>query len=89
MRACRHRPRSRGFLPLALLGDAAGRNELRQAKLALQGPLVQTLIDALEGRTAEAERALRAYSTQGEDRRRFYHHFTFYLAMGFAAGRSA
>ena len=77
-------PEVQGFLALALLGDAAGRAELRQAKLDLQGPLVRTLIDALEGRTTEAERALRAYSTQGEDRRRFYHHFTFYLAMGFA-----
>jgi len=78
------RPELLGFLPLALLGDAAGREELRQAELDLQGPIVRTLIDALEGRTIEAERALRAYSTHGEDRRRFYHHFTFYLAMGFA-----
>ncbi len=77
-------PEIAGFLPLALLGEAAGRDELRRAPLDRQRLLIHTLIDALEGRTAEAERALRTYSTQGEDRRRYYHHFTFYLAMGFA-----
>ena len=34
-----------------------------------------------DGRTAQAERALDAYSGQGEERRRYYHHFTFYRAM--------
>ncbi len=77
-------PEIRGFIVLALLGDAAGRDELRRADLGQQGVLVRALIDALEGRTAEAERALRSYSSQGEERRRYYHHFTFYRAMGFA-----
>ena len=77
-------PEIRGFIVLALLGDAAGRAELRKANLRQQEVLVRALIDALEGRTAEAERALRSYSTQGEERRRYYHHFTFYRAMGFA-----
>ena len=77
-------PVIRGFMILALLGDPAGRAELRKAELGQQDVLVGALIDALEGRTADAERALRSYSTQGEERRRYYHHFTFYRAMGFA-----
>ena len=77
-------PEIRGFITLALLGDPAGRDELRKADLGQQQVLVRALIDALEGRTADAERALRSYSTQGEERRRYYHHFTFYRAMGFA-----
>ncbi len=77
-------PEVRGFIVLALLGDQAGRDELRKANLGQADVLVRALIDALEGRTAQAERALRSYSTQGEERRRYYHHFTFYRAMGFA-----
>ncbi len=77
-------PEIRGFITLALLGDPAGRGELRKAELGQQTVLIRALIDALEGRTADAERALRSYSTQGEERRRYYHHFTFYRAMGFA-----
>ena len=39
--------------------------------------------------TAEAERELTGYSDQGEERRRYYHHFTFFRAMGAAlVGRS-
>lgn len=77
-------PEVRSFIILALLGDPAGRDELRKSRLGQQSVLVGALIDALEGRTAEAERVLRSYSTQGEERRRYYHHFTFYRAMGFA-----
>ena len=77
-------PEIRGFMILALLGDPGGRDELRKADLGQHVVLVRVLIDALEGRTAEAERALRSYSSQGEERRPYYHHFTFYKAMGFA-----
>jgi eukaryotic-like serine/threonine-protein kinase len=82
--AQRHRlsppPEIRAFFGLSLLGDAAGRQELRSAHFP-QGALLDILLDALDGRTAQAEQALNAYSGQGEERRRYYHHFTFYRAM--------
>jgi len=82
-------PLIHGFLALALLGDPAGREELREASLGQQDALVRALIDAIEGHTVEAERALTAYVGQGEERRRYYHHFTFYRAMASAVlGRS-
>ena len=51
--------------------------------------MIRILLDAIEGRTVEAERALAAYTGEGEERRRYYHHFTFYRAMACAlVGRS-
>jgi len=77
-------PNIQGFLSLALLGDPAGREELRRADLGQQTALIRALIDAIEGHTGEAERELTAYGGQGEERRRYYHHFTFYRAMASA-----
>jgi TolB-like protein len=82
-------PMIQGFLVLALLGDPAGREELRKAGLGQQAGLIGLLMDAIEGRTVEAERALAAYTGEGEERRRYYHHFTFFRAMASAVlGRS-
>ena len=82
-------PTIQGFLVLALLGDPAGRAELRKANLGQQAGMIRILIDAIEGRTVEAERALDAYTGEGEERRRYYHHFTFYRSMACAMlGRS-
>ncbi|HUM11850.1 MAG TPA: protein kinase [Myxococcaceae bacterium] len=75
-------PRVEQFLYLALLGTPEGRQELRRAN---PDPRLAILLDALDGRTEDARRELRAYTVTPEDRRRrYYHHLTFDLAMAHA-----
>jgi tetratricopeptide (TPR) repeat protein len=82
-------PARAGYLDLALLYDPGGREELRKV-LEKQVPEdeggipTRAFLLAFDGRKAEAESALREAARRASPAPNYYHHVTFYLAVGFA-----